>query len=102
MFLLSLPEAMCLHDVWKDDVPSSGTLPPCLYCRHSVCFWGLLWKWWTVEGGGLLSHIIILLIMLRSTTALLHANTGCSLQKIRVYFICKCVLSTLGPGKNIS
>lgn len=51
MFLLSLPEAMCLHDVWKDDVPSSGTLPPCLYCRHSVCFWGLLWKWWTVEGG---------------------------------------------------
>lgn len=41
MFLLRLPEGMCLQDVQKDAVPASGTLL-CLYCSHSVCFRGLL------------------------------------------------------------
>lgn len=50
MFLLRLPEGMRLDDVWKDDVPSLGTLL-CLYCRPGVCFWGLLWKWGTEKWG---------------------------------------------------
>lgn len=50
MFLLRLPEGVCLDGVWKDDAPSLGTLL-CLYCRHHACCRGLLWTWGTVKRG---------------------------------------------------